>query len=289
MTVFKGYMTLVKRNFHMVLMYLGIFLGIAVLTQTANSKKTEDSYETAAVNIAVIKEDDSRLADGLYDYLAEIHNIVSIGDEKKDIQDALYYRYVEYVVIIPQGYQEKFLNDGAKLQTSKLPQSESSQYIDAQINNYLNGVNVYYQSGYSVEEAVERASEQTKITGEIKLLDQNGNAGQREPFAEFLRFYPYIIIAILGLTVARIMMRFRSKRIRQRMACSAVSLSRQNMEGVLALCITSVGIWGITILLVLILYGNRFVLSPNKWYFFQNHSFTRLWCFWSNKSCRIMF
>ena len=65
MTVFKGYMTLVKRNFHMVLMYLGIFLGIAVLTQTANSKKTEDSYETAAVNIAVIKEDDSRLADGL--------------------------------------------------------------------------------------------------------------------------------------------------------------------------------------------------------------------------------
>ena len=123
----------------MVLMYLGIFLGIAVLTQTANSKKTEDSYETAAVNIAVIKEDDSRLADGLYDYLAEIHNIVSIGDEKKDIQDALYYRYVEYVVIIPQGYQEKFLNDGAKLQTSKLPQSESSQYIDAQINNYLTG------------------------------------------------------------------------------------------------------------------------------------------------------
>lgn len=270
MTVFKGYMTLVKRNFHMVLMYLGIFLGIAVLTQTANSKKTEDSYETAAVNIAVIKEDDSRLADGLYDYLAETHNIVSIGDEKKDIQDALYYRYVEYVVVIPQGYQEKFLNGGAKLQTTKLPQSESSQYIDAQINNYLNGVNVYYQSGYSVKEAVERASEQTKITGKIKLLDQNGNAGQREPFAEFLRFYPYIIIAILGLTVARIMMRFRSKRIRQRMACSAVSLSRQNMEGVLALCITSVGIWGITILLVLILYGNRFVLSPNKWYFLGN-------------------
>lgn len=270
MTVFRGYMTLVKRNLNMVLMYLGIFLGIAVLVQAANSKKAEGAYKTESVDIAVIKEEDSRLADGLYDYLDGIHNIVSVGSDKKDIQDALYYRYAVYVVTIPEGYQEQFFSRGEKLKTVKLPQSKSAQYIDAQINNFLNGVNVYYKSGYTAAEAVKNMLEQGRTTAAVQMIDQNGNGGRREAYVDFLQLFPYIIIAILGLTVARVMMRFRSREIRQRMACSSVSLFRQNMGGVLALCITSAGIWGVTMLLVLILYGSRFMASPNKWYYLAN-------------------
>ena len=270
MTVFKGYMTLVKRNLNMVLMYLGIFLGIAVMVQAANSKKAEDTFDTESVDIAVIKEEDSPLADGLYDYLDSMHNIVSVGAEKRDIQNALYYRYAVYVVTIPKGYQEQFFSKGEKLKTMKLPQSESAQYIDAQIDTFLNGVNVYYKSGYTVAEAVEHTLEQGKTVAKVRMIDQNGNGGRGEAYGDFLQLFPYIMIAILGMTVARVMMRFRSKEIRQRMACSSVSLFKQNMEGVLALCITSVGIWGVTMLMVLILYGSRFMASPNKWYYLAN-------------------
>lgn len=270
MTVFKGYMTLVKRNLNMVIMYLGIFLGIAMFMQAANSKKTEDAFAETAIDIAVIKEENSALADGLYDYLDGIHNIVSIGAEKREIQNALYYRYVRYVVTIPKGYQDKFLNGKVRLQTSKLPDSESARYIDAQIDTFLNEIAVYYKSGYSIEEAVEQAGNQGKTTAEVRMIDQNGNAGIREAYVDFFRYFPYIIIAILGMTIARIMMRFRSREIKQRMACSSVSLYQQNLGGVLALGITSIGVWGVTMVLTLLMYGSRFVVSPNKWYYLLN-------------------
>ena len=45
MTVFKGYMRIMKKNTGLILLYLGIFFGVTMALQAAAGKETYTSYE----------------------------------------------------------------------------------------------------------------------------------------------------------------------------------------------------------------------------------------------------
>lgn len=270
MTVFKGYMILFKRNMGLIIMYLCIFLSLSIGVGQIQVGKGEGSYQSAKVDVAVINEDDSPLSEGLYKYLDSMHNMITVGNTEKDIQNTLFYRYAEYVVIIPKGYQDAFLKDKAMLKTTKLPGSESAQYVDAQLDTFLNSINVYCESGYSMEEAVSRSAKQFQTEGRLKMIDKNGNGGMKEGYAVFFQHFPYMIIAVLGYGIATILMRFRKKEIQRRMLCSSVSGLRQNLEGIGAFIVAGIGIWLFNVVALFVLYGKRFILSPNKWYFLLN-------------------
>ena len=44
MTVFKGYMRIMKKNTGLILLYLGIFFGVTMALQAAAGKETYTSY-----------------------------------------------------------------------------------------------------------------------------------------------------------------------------------------------------------------------------------------------------
>lgn len=46
MTVFKGYMRIMKKNTGLILLYLGIFFGVTMALQAAAGKETYTSYES---------------------------------------------------------------------------------------------------------------------------------------------------------------------------------------------------------------------------------------------------
>ena len=56
MTVYKGYMKIVKRNLGLILMYVVIFAGITVLFQQFSSADPAGSYQAESVRIAVVRK-----------------------------------------------------------------------------------------------------------------------------------------------------------------------------------------------------------------------------------------
>ena len=106
MTVFKGFLTITKRNLGYVLMYIIIFLTITIAVQKSELTDTDKMFEQTKLDIAVIDHDKSPVSEALTDYLASRHNLIDIPDTKTAIQDNLFYRHVYYVLTIPKDFTQ---------------------------------------------------------------------------------------------------------------------------------------------------------------------------------------
>lgn len=272
MRVFKGYMLLWLRNWKMSLMYFGIFLGIVFLIQYVTGETADSGYQAQRENIAVILEEDSVLAEGLLDYLDGLHEIVDTGTEEGDIQSALYYRQVTFVVTVPEGFETAFLEGNGKLDIVAVPGSVQSVYLENQLQTWLKGVRAYTDSGYTAEEAVEHMAvlEAEKEEADITMSERNGNAGEMPAFYYFMQFFPYLSIPVLGYTASHVLMQFRRKDIHGRLGCAPVSELFQNLGALGMFCVAGAFLLVMTLLAMLLFYGSTFIHTQNQGYYLTN-------------------
>lgn len=254
MTVFRGYMLLIKRNLGIMFMYMAIFLAITFIIEMSMKDTGSTDFREQRMKVAVLDEDESDLSEGIREYLGRHHDIVPLTDSEEEIQERIFHGDVEYVVRIREGMQAEWGNEDQAVETTKIPGSYQGYFGDSQVNSFLNMVRVYTDSGYPVAEAVDAALAADDTRTEVELLDQNGNGGERENFSYFFRYLPYLYIAVLCYSLGTIMVEVKKKDLRQRMQSSAVSLQRQNVEAALAYIIIGTVFWMITIGIAVILY-----------------------------------
>ena len=160
MTVFKGYMKILKKNIGLVIIYLVIFFSVAMALQAAASKEHLEDFEKARVDIAVADNDQSTLSHALTDYLKTIHNVSEISSDPSVMQEELFYRNAEYIVQIPKDFYKTCIVQDNPISVTKIPGSYTSFYVDQQINAWLNNVRTYIASGFSQKETAKAALEQ---------------------------------------------------------------------------------------------------------------------------------
>ncbi|MGF0017676.1 ABC transporter permease [Sporofaciens sp. SGI.106] len=270
MTVFKGFITLIKRNIFMCILYLVIFMSICISIQMLTGGKGTTQFEEERLKITVIDRDGGDLAESLKEYLGEKHDLVTLKDDENVIQENLFYRNIYYVLTIPEGFEEKCLDGTEKLKTTKIPGTTSAFYVDQQIDTFLNDVRVLKASGFTVEEAVEEVKKIGDMKTEVTLLDKNGYGGERPAHAYMFQFMPYMMISVLCYIIGFIMIAYRKKDVRQRIRCSATSLFSQNLQLVMGYIVFGIGFWIICMLMPTVLYTKDFVTDRNLGYYLLN-------------------
>ena len=264
MTVFRGYLLIIKRNWGFIFVYTVLFLLTMLIIQGETQKKEEKEFQRSRLKIAVVDEDGGMLAEGLTDYLSTMHDISEIGKEDGTLLEAIYYGDISSVVRIPEGVEEKW-----EVQLTKIPGYAESDYLKEQMNLFLNQVRFCTENGYSMQEAfalVRQPPEQQSV----KLLNVNGNQGRWEPYYYIFRFLPYLSIAVLCLILSIPMNAYRKKEIRQRLQCSAVSLRRQSGEAMLAFLVVGGIFWAAMIGVAAAFSKNSFWESPHVAYLAGN-------------------
>ena len=118
MTVFKAYMKIAKKNIWLILMYMGIFIAVTVMFQ-AFAGDREREYTAQSVSVGVITEDRGSAAQSLIRYIGSINEVTELSDDKEILQENLFYRNVEYIVRIPDGFMESCILGDEKLQDRK--------------------------------------------------------------------------------------------------------------------------------------------------------------------------
>ena len=270
MTVFKGFMTLVKRNIFTFFLYLAIFMTICIMIQVLISGEGTVKFEEESLEIAVIDRDGGELARGLASYLGGKHHLTDIADDKKTIQENLFYRNIYYVVTIPENFEEKCLEGDEKLKTTKIPGASTAFYVDQQIDTFLNDVRVLKAAGFSTEEAIAEVGRIGEISTDVTLIDKNGHGGQMAPHAFLFQYLPYMILSVLCYIIGFVMVAYRKKDVRRRMLCSAVSLRSQNVQLVAAYLVIGAVLWIICMCMPLALYGKEFLQDGNLIYYLLN-------------------
>ena len=237
MTVFRGYLLIIKRNWGFIFIYTALFLLTMLIIQGETQKKEEKEFQRSRLKIAVVDEDGGILAEGLTNYLATLHEITEIGNAEGTLLEAIYYGEISSVIRIPRGVGEKW-----EVQLTKIPGYAESDYLKQQINLFLNQVQFCTENGYSMQEAFALVNQQLEEKS-VRLLNLNGNQGKWESYYYIFRFLPYLSIAVLCLILSIPMNAYRKKEIRQRLQCSAVSLRRQTVEAMLAFLVVGIIFW----------------------------------------------
>lgn len=257
MTIFKGFLTITKRNLNIVFMYVAIFLAMSIMVDKMLGSNGAVSFEQESLDIAVIDRDGGELAKGLADYLACYHHIKDIPDDESILQDRLFYREVYYVVTIPENFEEKCLENGEKLPVTKVPGSTSGYYIDQQINTFLNDMQILTKGGFSLSGAISEIQKLAGDTPDVNLIDKTGHGGEKPRYAFMYQYTPYIMISILCYVLTYIMIAFEKPDVKRRMLCSSVSGKSLNLQLFAGFAVIGLVVWGICTLLPALLYGKE--------------------------------
>ena len=272
MTIFKGYLKGAVRQRTVIFLYLIIFLGLGTLMTLSMDENNTDLYTSQQLTMTVIDRDHSALSKGLKQYLGESQELIELDDEEDVLKEELYYGNIQYVLIIPEGFQEEFQTqmeaeepeEGTFLEGTGRPGSTQDHYAKELADTYLTGAGLYLRAGFSPEETVEHMK--NLEGGEGRTVLQEGSTSMSK-IAGTLQYLPFVLIALSCYVIGFVMLDYQRLEIRRRLAVSAVSPWKRTAQMVLSMLVVGMVFFFVSILMTALMNAGTILDEPNKlWY-----------------------
>ena len=237
--------------------YFGVFLVLSVFMARFTSDTQKEQYEDTRLSIAVIDRDNSEAARVLKEYMGNRHDIMELNDQKEEIQDALFARLVEYVLIIPEGFGENLASEHpVQTENLKVPGSYTGYFVDSQVESYLKYLRIYAQSGESIQEASLKTEEVLSRTADVTMQDKSVLSDMRSVFY-YTQYLPFVFIAILSVGISAPLSAFVKKDVKMRNDCGALSLKGRNIQMLSAFLASAAAVWLVFVVVGIGLYSRE--------------------------------
>lgn len=245
MPVFKAFFKVLKSQRASMSVYIGIFLIITLIYSGMGGGNATASFEESMTKVAFFNEDDSNeIVEGLKTYLAPHAEYVEIEDSAESIQDALFFRSVEYIIRIPKDFTEKLVSgQETQLNCVAIPDSSASVYIGLLTDEYLNTCKLYINNvnGLSKQQIAEYALKDLSIQTEVKLESNNEKSG----LINYINYLAYAFLSIFIVGLSTIMNVFNKSSIKKRNSCSPMKQNNINLQILLGCIVFTLIVWGI--------------------------------------------
>lgn len=265
MTVYKGYLLLMKRNIRILFLYLALFLTLTLLIQKfmGDDGNLYDS-EGVRLNVAVVDQDHTKASRNFTRWIGKHHDLADIKSSgREELQEEMFYGNLDYILFIPDGFEKKVIKNGKSLSVVEKPGSYQGEFVKAQINQYLSTVRTFTQAGYTTSKAQKLAARQDRLKSDITVIDRNGHQGKTPGYITMFKYLSYLYVAVLCYCLGTVILLMRDSEIQRRTFCSCVSLTRQNTQTLLACMTAGIGLWLISLLLIFGLYGRELAADPH--------------------------
>ena len=272
MQLFKAFCMIGKRRITTISIYFIIYAAITIILSVTSKDSLSANFRTKELSVCVQDEDNSEVSRALTAYLGSIHNLVEMENNPEVLQEHLYYRDIDYVLTIKEGFQDKVLKgESDSLVTNvKVPGSSAGYFADQQVTQYIQLVQLYLNGGFSMDEALVKTIDSLENTENVKNItfDDNNQNGKKEVFY-FYQYLPYVFILLLFCGLAPIIIIFQEKDMRNRINCSCQKLLERNLQLALGGGVYSICIWLLFIILGTVVYGGA-MFSENALYAMLN-------------------
>lgn len=222
------------------------------------------NFQSTALSICIIDEDQTDASRALTSYLGSLHTIVDIEPEAEALADQLYYRTLNYILTIPSGFEKELLSQHTKylLTDVKIPGSANGTFVDQQVTQYTNTLQIYLAGGYSLADAIEETDRSISDLQTIEKIsfDAEGSVTNNRVFS-FYQYLPYIFIVMLFAGLAPILVIQNKKEMRERTLCSSLTTTSRSMQLGLCCVLYSLSVWLVLMLLGAIVYKASFFTS----------------------------
>ncbi|MDD6402330.1 MAG: ABC transporter permease [Lachnospiraceae bacterium] len=246
MQVFKTFFRITWKYKEALLIYTGIFLvlmGMYASSETKNATK----FETKKAKITIFDHDNSEASKYLTEYIKLSHDIVELEDSEQDIENAILYQKVDYVLYINEGYSKS-----GSLNNMKRSGTYIGLYVDNDISNFQDTMKALTEKGYSLEKAFD---ETVKLLNPEDLVEISGETKQKNMVYYFYLYIPYILLMLFFTGIGPVIMTFNKKEISNRTEISCLSIKKKTIQIIMGTLVLTVAMLVVFVLLSWIMCG----------------------------------
>lgn len=239
MQVFKAFFKILNKNKTAMVIYIAIYMALTLVLSGNGAQNDTSDFSQVALDIGVENQDKGEMGAALVEYLSRENHMKEIPKDREELLDAMYYREMHYVLVIPEDFTEKFIagQRGELLEGTVVPGNSTAYLTEMEINEFLKTLGMYVDGGIEPEKAARQTLADMQEDASVEFLSQED--GKERPGASyFFQYLPYIFLCMMLVSLSMVLMKFNKKDIDARNRCSAMSFTRRNMQMILG----SVGI-----------------------------------------------
>lgn len=254
MTVFKAFWKIVNKYKFMIILYTVILIVFA-----GSNMQTSDqsmNFVASKPDVLIINEDENvGVTQNLVNYITERCNIIEIKDNEEAVNDALFYRDVNYIIYIPKDYRINLLNGlNPEIQIKSTGDAQSS-FAGMMLERYIRVTNSYLDSVENEEELIAKVND--TLTKEVNIdITSKLDTNNLTKAAFYYNFLNYSILAGLVYVICLILFSFREEKIRKRTIISSMNYKKLNRQLLLSNAILAIVLWIFYVILSFILVGD---------------------------------
>lgn len=234
MQVFNIFFRILKNYKSVMILYFVIFLVVAIVMSVNHNNTSfseEQSFSATKLKLAIVDRDQRTLGTAVKRYFEGKHEFADVEDDEDAILNELYWRNLDYVLVIPKGYEDSLVAEDTphlELECMKVPGNYTSSYFEAELEQYIAKLTGLTASGYSMTEAEDELDALKGETVEVRVASFV-NENQNDRITNFFLYVPYLFISLGTVGVGTILLRLNEQEVMDRMECSSTPLKERNM------------------------------------------------------------
>ena len=272
MTVFKTFLKILNKNKFIIILYtmfLIFFGGFNMQTSENNTNFVASKPDMMIVNY----DEEKGITKDLIKYIEENSNVVDLKNNEDAINDALFYRDVNYVVYIPKNYNKDFMDGKNPEIEIKSTGDYQSSFAEMLLSRYIKVANIYQKSINSEEELISKINETLSKKSEVEITSKlDTNILSKATF--YYNFANYSIMACLIYVICLILASFKDIKIQKRTIISSTNYKTLNRKILLSNSLFSIILWMIYVVLSFILVGDIMFSIHGIFYLINSFVFT---------------
>lgn len=175
MTVFKGFLQVLLRNIAFVILFTSIMVVMGLTVFQTNPSSSGDFTASKPTVLVINRGNETALTKSFNSYLAGQTKKADIGSSEREIDDALYYETLSYVVYLPRDFTETILRGEKPVVDIKTRASSESASAEVLVSRFLRLATGYGQYLTNEDELVTAVNSSLKLDSKATLtshLDQ---------------------------------------------------------------------------------------------------------------------
>lgn len=254
MIVFNAFFKVVKKYIGVIILYTVMLISFGSINYATNNENM--TFSNRLPDILIINNDEEvGLTKNLINYLKENANVLDIENDEEKINDAIFYREVNYVIYIPKNYRVDTLNKLNPTLDIKSANDYDSAYTSMLLTRYLNVQNTYLKYTNNENELINSINNNLSYKTNIEITSKL-DTSKLTKISRFFNFASYSIMAVIIYIICLVISSFNKDAVKKRTIISSMNYKKYNKYILLSSFIYSSIIWILYVILSFIIIGS---------------------------------
>lgn len=256
MTVFNTFWKVINKYKGTIILFTVMLILFGGINTTSSNNSLD--FTNDKPDILIINNDQNKgLTKNLIYYLKENTNVKDIKDEE-EIDDALFYRQVNYIIYIPNNYRNDILSGINPKINIKTTGDYDSSLAEIILKRYLKTQEVYSKTTSNEEELIEKINTNLKTQSEVSITS-TVNTDKTSKVSRYYNFASYSIMYTIIFIICMVLASFNEKIIKKRTIISSMNYKTHNKLILKASFLYSIIVWLLFMFLGMILFPDTVI------------------------------